>query len=122
MLLSLKTPDSSGNPATDLVPPSGIPKGLTGGLNSTQNLLQLGIELLVLAGVILSVIVFMISGIQWITSAGNPAKVAAAKKRLFFALLGIIVMSGAFFAVRVIIGLLGGDPSKFLSPGSLLQQ
>lgn len=120
-LLALKTPDSSGNPTSDLAAPSGIPEPLRGGLNSTQNLIQLGIELLVLAGIVAAVIVFMVSGIQWMTSGGDPSKIASAKRRLFFAILGIIVMSAAFFIVRLVVTTLGGDPTKFLTPGAFLK-
>lgn len=120
-LLALKIEGQDGEIIQELAPPSNIPATLQGGLGSVMDLIQLLVQILLLAGVTIAVIVLMISGIQWITSGGDPVKVASARRRLMFALLGVIVMSGAFFIVRVVITVLGGDPSKFLDPGSFLR-
>lgn len=120
-LLALKIEGQNGEITQELAAPSNIPTTLQGGLGSVMGLLQLIIQILLLSGVTIAVIVLMVSGIQWITSGGDPVKVASARRRLMFALLGVVVMSGAFFIVRVVITVLGGDPAKFLDPGSFLK-
>lgn len=120
-LLSLKTPGENGTPGQDLTPPSGIPSELQNGLSSSTRLIQLGINLLLFAGITIAVIIFMISGIQWITSGGDPTKISAAKRRLVYAIIGIVVMSSAFFIVRIVVTTLGGEPAKFLTPSGFLQ-
>lgn len=102
----------------NIQPPSGIP---TGGLEKGgdgQKLIQLGIEIIFVAGVSLAVIFVIISGIQWITSGGDEKKVEAAKGRLTYSIIGLLIVAGAFFIVSTVISLFGGTPSFFLNQGS----
>lgn len=92
----------------ELPPPSGIPAALQGDLQETGvNLLQLGLNLLFIAAMVLAVIVMLYSGLQWITSKGDAAKIKAARARLIYALLGVIVVVMAYFLIGVIRNLLG---------------
>ena len=57
----------------------------------------------------LSVIVIVISGIQFITSSGNPEAAAGARNRLIFALIGLAIIILAFAFLQIIDKLfLGG--------------
>ena len=50
----------------------------------------------------ISIIIIIISGIQFITSSGNPEAAAGAKARLTFALIGFAVIVLAFVILQVI--------------------
>lgn len=54
-----------------------------------------------LAGFI-TVIVIVISGIQFITSSGNPEAAAAAKNRLLYAIIGFVIIILAFAILQII--------------------
>lgn len=54
-----------------------------------------------LAGFV-SVIIIVISGIQFITSSGNPEAAAAARNRLIYALIGFVIIILAFAITQII--------------------
>lgn len=54
-----------------------------------------------LAGFV-TVIVIVISGIQFITSSGNPEAAGAARSRLIYAIIGFVVIILAFVILQVI--------------------
>lgn len=100
--------------------PSGIPDQLKGGFDTSgKALIQLGINWLFIIAALLTVLFMIYAGIQWITSRGDPSRIAAAKSRLFYAIIGLVVVSLAFFIVRVVITVLGGDSSYFFNFGNL---
>jgi Type IV secretion system pilin len=57
-----------------------------------------------LAGV-LAVFYLIYSGIQYITSAGNPDKVKLARQGIINAVIGIVVITATFFIINFSIGL-----------------
>ena len=58
----------------------------------------------------LSIIIIVISGIQFITSSGNPEAAASARNRLVFALIGLAVIILAFAILQIVDKLfLGGS-------------
>lgn len=50
----------------------------------------------------ITVIVIVLSGIQFITSSGNPEAAAAAKNRLLFAIIGLVIIILAFAVLQII--------------------
>ncbi|MDP2632106.1 MAG: hypothetical protein Q8P25_00080 [Candidatus Curtissbacteria bacterium] len=60
-------------------------------------------------GGMLTVIFIIISGIQFITSSGNPEAANAAKGRLIYALIGFAVIVLAFAALQIISAIFLGD-------------
>ena len=83
----------------------------SGGLASLQQILSNALTFFLVLGGILVVIVIVWSGIQWITSTGDKQKVAAARGRLTWAIVGYIIMMlgvailqavGYFFQVNVL--------------------
>ena|SRR3972149_7105047 len=85
-----------GTVGTGLVTNFPSEKGLIGKVLSGILPLVLG-----LAGMI-TVIVIVISGIQFITSSGNPEAAGQAKNRLTFAIIGFVVIILAFAALQII--------------------
>lgn len=119
-LAQFKIPGGSSGPQ-DLLAPSGIPKALTGSLEDSGSLFfQTIINNLIILGSFLALLMVIISGIQWILSRGNPEKIASAKRRFLYAIIGLVIMLSAFFIVRVIIFITGGNWQEFLNPVKLL--
>ncbi len=119
-LAQFKIPGGSAGPQ-DMQAPSGIPKALTGGLENSGTLFfQTIVNNLIILGSFLALLMVIISGIQWILSKGEPEKIASAKNRFFFAIIGLVIMLSAFFIVRVIIFITGGNWQDFLNPSKLL--
>jgi hypothetical protein len=78
----------------------GIP---TGGLSSSgSNIISVIITYLYIAAVFLALLFIIWGGINWITSAGDKQKLAQAKQKIVFALIGLIVAFLAFFIIKTI--------------------
>lgn len=120
MNLALKLPSSTFEPSQTLATPSGIPSGLSGDISTSgASFFQTGVNLLLYVATALAIFMLMWGGIQWITSSGDPEKLASAKRKITFALIGLAVSVGAFFIVRVIITVLGGNAGNLLNPAAL---
>lgn len=55
----------------------------------------------------ISVIMIIVAGILYLTSAGSPEKITTARKALFYAIMGIVItlMAGAIvFTIRSVLG------------------
>ena len=104
-------------PGGTLNAPTGIPSELQGGLEqSGKNILQTGLQLLFIGATILAVIFILISGIQWITSSGDPGKISSAKKKLFYSIVGLVVVAGAFLIFNLFTSILGKNLNEALTP------
>ncbi len=91
--------------------PSGIP---TGGLSGEGGVaINIAIQLIFVVGIALAVAFVIISGIQWIISGGDKTKLQAARGRLTYAIVGLVVILGAFVIINTVISLLGGTQSLF---------
>lgn len=97
---------------TDIVAPSGIPVGGLKPGEAGGHLLQLGVSLLIILTAFLAVVVAMYSGIQWMTSGGDVERVTAAKKKLTFAIVGLVIALGAFVLVSAISNILLGNQAS----------
>lgn len=80
-------------------PPAGIPQG---GINVTSSVIGNAVTIMIILAVILALIFFIWGGIMWITSGGDKAKIASARSRLTYAIIGLLVAFGAFFIVSII--------------------
>lgn len=108
-LLALSIPWSNGNIAIQ-APPT-VP---TGGLETVSKLINVAFQLLFIVGFTLVIVLIVYSGIQWVISGGDKQKLQAARSRIIYAIIGLIVIIAAFFIVNTIVTLLGGTPSFFL--------
>lgn len=98
---------------TSITAPSGVPVGGLEIGGAGQNLIQLTITLIFVIGIILAIIFIIYSGIQWVISGGDKQKLQAARNRLVYSIVGLIVIAAAFFIASTIITLLGGNPKFF---------
>lgn len=95
--------------ASPTVPPPTLPKSEIENKNPSFTAAGLPTKIvseaynviLPLAG-FLTVIFIVISGIQFVTSSGNPEAAAAAKNRLIFALVGFAIIVLAFAILQIV--------------------
>lgn len=112
-LAQFKIPTTGGE--EQIVVPSGIPKQLSGGLNTSgKAFIQTGYQYLFLAAIVLAIIFTIFSGIGFITSGGDSEKLAEARKRLIYSIIGLSIVILAFVIVSAVIKVVGGDPKLFL--------
>lgn len=90
--LALKLPGNQ-----NIRPPAGIPSG---GLPTVSKVVGNLLTLLLIVVVILSLIFLILGGIQWINSGGDKSKLAAARSRLTYAIIGLIVALASFFIIN----------------------
>lgn len=83
----------------EVTPPSGIPAG---GLSYLQIILQNFLTIFFIAGAFFLVIYIVWAGIQWISSGGDKQKIATARGRLTWAIIGFIVIMIALFIVSAV--------------------
>lgn len=111
-LAQFKIPGPSGPQQVPV--PSGIPKELSGGLETSgKAFIQLGYNYLFLAALVVAVIFILFSGIQLVTSGGDAQKMQAAKARLVYSIIGLVIVLLAFVIVSAVIKTVGGNPQLF---------
>ncbi len=64
------------------------------------------VNMLLSLGALLSVMYLMYGGIRWITSRGDKQAVDAAKKHITAAIIGLVIVVGAFFLINNVFKLL----------------
>ena len=97
---------------TRIVAPQGVP---TGGIDTGQEIINLGFNLLFVVGVIITIALVIYSGIQWTLSGGDKEKIASARARLTYAIIGLVVIVTAFVIIKTVLSLLGYNPSFFFN-------
>jgi O-antigen ligase len=83
----------------NIQPPKGIPQG---GLAVTSKVVHNTITIMLIVTVVLSLIFLVIGGMQWIQSGGDKQKVAGARSRITYAIIGLIVALVAFFIISTV--------------------
>ncbi len=96
-LLSLTLPGMEGTP---IEIPEGVP---VGGLSTANDIFATGVQTAFVIAIILALFLMVWSGIQWMTSSGEKEKIAAARKRITFTLIGLLVMVLSVFFVNIIL-------------------
>lgn len=94
---------------TPINPPPGIPKP---GSDMTGKILSNGITIFLVAGVIVSVLFIIWGGINWITSNGDKQKLASARARITWAIIGLVIMLISFLIINMIGYFLGVELLK----------
>jgi magnesium-transporting ATPase (P-type) len=85
--------------AQNIQPPKDIP---TGGLSVLSKALNGGITIFIIATVIITIIFIVWSGFQWAYSGGDKSKVAAARGRMTWAVIGLIIALAAVFIINIL--------------------
>lgn len=83
-------------------PPGSLPGNL-----DISKLPQFIITLLFVVGVIIAIAFLIYGGIKWVMSGGDKAGVEAARNHIVAAIVGLVIIAGAFFIIQVVFKLLG---------------
>ena len=91
----------------NITAPGGVP---TGGFDTStgNNILGWGLNLLFVLGTVLVILYMLWGGVQWITSGGDKQKLANARNRLVYSIIGLLVIAFAMFIVNFVLFFLGG--------------
>lgn len=92
-------------------PPSSL--GPKGGLSTMQGAIGNAVNIMIILAVILAIIVAVWSGIQWTTSGGDKGKIAAARARLTWSIVGLVIVFASFMILSIIGYLFKVDLLKF---------
>lgn len=81
----------------------------TGSINNVaiQNIPQFIITLLFVIGIIVAISFLIYGGIKWVMSGGDKAAVESARNHIVAAIVGLVIVAGAFFILNVVFALLG---------------
>lgn len=71
---------------------------------SSEQLLQNGLNIVYFAAGTIAIIVILIAGINYATSAGDAGKVTRAKNMLTYSIVGLIIILAAFAITNFVIG------------------
>lgn len=103
-MLNILLADVSNPLAPGLSPKSG--QGAIGTFGSAIGTIT---GVLIVGGIVLFMIYFILSGISWITSSGDPKAVEKARGGLTHALTGLIILFSVFALLKLIGSLFGID-------------
>lgn len=79
----------------------------TGNFDTFQTIIRNGIVILIIVALILATLFLIWGGIDWISSGGGKEGLEKAKKKITFAIIGLVVTLLAFFIISVFGGLFG---------------
>lgn len=86
----------------------GLANGATGcqggGANRVYGVVKAVVNLLSVIVGIAAVIMVIVSGFKYVTSAGDSNRIASAKNTLIYAIVGLIIVALAQFIVRFVLG------------------
>jgi len=84
--------------------PGGVP---VGGANVGGKIISVGIATLFIVAILLALLFLLWGGIDWIMSEGDKNKVHAAREKIVYSIVGIVVVLLSFFIVSLVSGVLG---------------
>ncbi len=91
-------------------PPGGVPQ------TGYQNVLSVGITLLIIAAVLLSLFFLIWGGFDWITSGGDKQKLHQARQKITLAIIGLVIVFLAFFVVNLVYNFFSIGGSRLPQP------
>lgn len=99
--LSFTVPGGNADNPTDISinPVGGMPKG---GTSSIGAVIQSGITYLFIIATLLALFFLIFGGIQWIMSQGDKTKVEGARKKITYAIIGLIVAFSAYLIINTV--------------------
>jgi len=97
-ILSFSIPGANGTPV-DISGVGGMPHG---GASSLGGIIATGLNLAILAAIIVCLFMLILGGFGWMTSEGDKQKVAQARQRLTMSIVGLIVIFLSFMIINII--------------------
>ena len=89
---------------TQINPPNSLPQP---GQGMPEKVIGNALDIFIITGIVVCVIMITWAGIQWSTSGGDKQKLAAARAKLTWAIIGVVVMLLAFGIVNIFSSLFG---------------
>lgn len=71
---------------------------------------QFLITLLFIVGIVIAIVFLIYGGIKWILSGGDSKQVEGARNHIVAAIVGLIIVVGAFFILNFVFAILTGKP------------
>lgn len=104
-LLSLSIPNAQGTP----IPINGVGGIPTGGIASGEfsKILQAGYSFAIIVGILFCLYVLIMSGRQYMMSGGDKEKMERVRHRLSYAILGLVIIFLAYFAISILTSFFG---------------
>lgn len=96
--------------------PFNLGEPLSGGPARATTLLSSVIKLAIIGGGVFAFINFVVAGIGFISSAGNPERVSQSWARIYTSMIGLAVMVISFAFAALLGILLFGNPTAILKP------
>lgn len=90
-------------------PPPGTPTGGNDPSGFVANFVRGGINLLVIVAFVIALIWMIFAGYSFIFAGDDPKKISSAWSRIYWGLLGLIIVGGAYALVRLAEIFLGVD-------------
>lgn len=75
-----------------------------------ENIPQFLVTLLLVVGIVIAVVFLIYGGIKWILSGGDSKQVEGARNHIVAAIIGLIIVVGAFFILTVVFTIITGSP------------
>ncbi len=79
----------------------------TGGASTLASIINVGLDLAVIAAIFVCLFVLILGGFQWILSQGDKQKVAQARQRIAFSIIGLIVVFTSFMIITILYTFFG---------------
>ncbi len=86
------------------------------GVEFIQRAVTIGVSLLLVAGAVVFVFIFLIGGIRWITSAGDKAAMEGARGQVTNALIGLAILLSVFAIIQLLGSIFGISLTKLSFP------
>lgn len=90
--------------------PPGVP---CGGQGMLPTILSVGIQVLFLIAIVLTLLYLIYGGLDWITSHGEKQKIESAKKKITFAIIGLVIVFMSYLIIRILGQAFGVDTLVF---------
>lgn len=81
---------------------------------------QFIIQLLFAIGIIVVIAYLIYGGIKWVMSGGDKAAVEAARNHIVAAIVGLVIIVGAFLIINIVFTLLTGAPFSLFTAGQTI--
>lgn len=113
MKIALTIPGTNGTPIRI---DSGLPVP-TGGLNTAgNNILSVGVEIVLIGAILLCLYFIIRGGLNIITSGGDKEKFQKGRERVRYAIIGLIIIFLSFFLINILgtlfgVNLIGKQPA-----------
>lgn len=88
----------------------------TPGVSYLQMMIVLFVRLVYIIGGLYFFVMFLLGGLQWISSSGEKAKLESAQKQITSALVGLAILLLSFAIIELIKSLFGFNLLEFIVP------